>query len=206
MTPRVAVLLLGPPDCGKGTQADQLVSRFPLKHISSGEALRAIAKQQTELADRVRQQMLGGGLVSDQVVNDVVVQALATIGDGQSPVLDGYPRNPDQTVIILKALADLGYGKVITIYLDVPPEICRDRWLHRCHRTHAQGTLREDDAAGEEVFHQRMATFEEHTIPALKCLQQSTEEFRIDGSPAVEIVADAIANCLSKFLPACTRA
>ena len=90
--PQRNVILLGGPGSGKGTQADLLVARFGLPHISTGEMLRAAVAQGTDMGLAAQKSMEAGALVSDAVVIGVVRDRLAEADAQDGFLLDGFPR------------------------------------------------------------------------------------------------------------------
>ena len=70
------LVLLGPPGCGKGTQATRLMARFGIPQLSTGELLRGAVAAKTPIGSRAEPVMEGGGLVSDEVVVDLVADRI----------------------------------------------------------------------------------------------------------------------------------
>jgi adenylate kinase len=97
-------LFMGPPGCGKGTQATKLKARGFAEHLSTGDVLRAAIRSGFELGKKVQAFVDGGRLVPDEVMLDVL---MATILDfkGEVPlVLDGYPRTLSQGESLLEII------------------------------------------------------------------------------------------------------
>ncbi|NBO90936.1 MAG: adenylate kinase [Planctomycetia bacterium] len=86
------VILLGPPGCGKGTQAKLLSKRLGLEHIGTGDLLRSAIRQGTVVGMKARTAVESGQLVSDEVVNEIVAERFARIDRPQRFAMDGYPR------------------------------------------------------------------------------------------------------------------
>lgn len=98
------LILLGPPGCGKGTQAELLCERNNLVHIGTGDLLRTAMYQNTPVGARARPFVEAGHLVPDDLVNDLVAERFL---QGDAPprfVLDGYPRTLAQTQALEKVL------------------------------------------------------------------------------------------------------
>ena len=99
------IILLGAPGSGKGTIAARLVQRFGVRHVSSGDLLRAAVKQDdTPAARAAAASMRKGELVADAVVGSLVVERLRRFGPEDVVLLDGYPRNASQAVSLARAL------------------------------------------------------------------------------------------------------
>jgi len=120
--PQRNVILLGGPGSGKGTQAERLVARFGLPHISTGEMLRAAVAQGTEMGLAARKSMEAGALVPDAVVVGVVRDRLAEADAQDGFLLDGFPRTIAQAEGLDAMLAEVGRGVTQVILLDVPED------------------------------------------------------------------------------------
>ena len=120
--PQRNVILLGGPGSGKGTQAERLVARFGLPHISTGEMLRAAVAQGTDMGLAAQKSMEAGALVSDAVVIGVVRDRLAEADAQDGFLLDGFPRTIAQAEGLDAMLAEVGRGVTQVILLDVPED------------------------------------------------------------------------------------
>jgi adenylate kinase len=116
------VILLGGPGSGKGTQAERVVARFGLPHISTGEMLRAAVAQGTEMGRAAQKSMEAGALVPDEVVIGVVRDRLAEADAQDGFLLDGFPRTIAQAERLDGMLADAGRGVTHVVLLDVPED------------------------------------------------------------------------------------
>jgi adenylate kinase len=116
------VILLGGPGSGKGTQAERVVARFGLPHISTGEMLRAAVAQGTEMGLAAQKSMEAGALVPDEVVIGVVRDRLAAADTQDGFLLDGFPRTIAQAQRLDAMLAQVGRAVTHVILLDVPED------------------------------------------------------------------------------------
>jgi adenylate kinase len=98
------VIFLGPPGCGKGTQAAMLVSHFGYIKLSTGDLLRDVAKQDTAFAKEVKDIMAQGNLVSDDIVNRLIDDFYSKNTEIKGVILDGYPRNINQAKTLEETL------------------------------------------------------------------------------------------------------
>ena len=99
----VNVVLIGPPGCGKGTQAVRLAERYGIPHISTGEILRGAVRDGSELGRQVADILTKGSLVSDDLMTDLVRERLREPDIAPGFVLDGFPR----TVVQAEKLDDM---------------------------------------------------------------------------------------------------
>ena len=90
------LILLGPPGAGKGTQAKRLEDRYTLVTLSTGDMLRSAVKEGTEVGKKAQAVIDAGQLVSDDIVIDIVDEAIGKLGADQGFILDGVPRTTAQ--------------------------------------------------------------------------------------------------------------
>jgi adenylate kinase len=113
------MILLGPPGAGKGTQAERISERYNLKHISTGDIFRGMDKE-SELGQKVHGYMQRGELVPDDLVIQVVMDALKSAGDNW--MLDGFPRTLPQAEALDKALEEAGTPLDLVLHFEVDDE------------------------------------------------------------------------------------
>ena len=98
------IILFGPPGAGKGTQAKELIERFNIPQISTGDILRAAIANQTPLGLEAKKLMDAGSLVGDDIVNGLVEERLKEKDTENGFILDGYPRTVEQAKVLDKIL------------------------------------------------------------------------------------------------------
>lgn len=125
------VVLLGAPGSGKGTQAERIVARYGLPHISTGDMLRAAVATGTEMGREAKRFMDAGELVPDEVVIGVVRERLTEDDAREGFLLDGFPRTIDQAERLDALLAGAGRALTHVIRLDVPEEELVERLAGR---------------------------------------------------------------------------
>ena len=139
------VVLLGPPGCGKGTQAERLKTREGLLHLSTGDLLRAAVAAGTPLGLRAKPLMAAGKLVPDEIVIGLVRERIAGPESANGFLLDGFPRTIAQAdaldFMLADALGAKGIDVVIHYVLD-DEEIVR-RGLGRGRADDTEPVLRE---------------------------------------------------------------
>lgn len=150
------IVLLGPPNAGKGTQAATLQALLGVPSISTGDMLRREAESGTPLGQRVRGIMESGALVDDGTMADVVRERLRQADAASGFVLDGYPRTLDQAETLGCILASADRRLDAVLLVTVPEaELVR--------RALARG--RSDDR--EEVIRERLRVYREKTAPLI---------------------------------------
>jgi adenylate kinase len=113
------LILLGPPGCGKGTQAKLLSRRMGLEHIGTGDLLRAAIRAETPVGVRAKPFVEAGQLVPDEVVNDLVAERFAREDRPDRFVLDGYPRRRPQAEFLQNVLDGVSLPLTAVLLLEV---------------------------------------------------------------------------------------
>ena len=98
---------MGPPGAGKGTQASDLIKRYQIPHISTGDMFRAAIKAGTALGKKAKEYMDAGSLVPDEVTIGIVAERLAEPDCSKGFLLDGFPRTVAQADALDKILVEL---------------------------------------------------------------------------------------------------
>lgn len=113
------VVLFGPPGSGKGTQAQFIVEKYGIPQISTGDMLRSAVKANSPLGVVAKSIMESGGLVSDEIVLQLVQERISGIDCKNGFILDGFPRTIHQADCLIKLLADVGKRIDFVISLEV---------------------------------------------------------------------------------------
>ncbi|MDE2711316.1 MAG: adenylate kinase [Acidobacteria bacterium] len=154
-----AIILLGAPGSGKGTQAERLAESLGLPHISTGAILRQAVADGTELGRAARDIMAAGRLVSDEIVLGIVEERVSAPDCRRGFILDGYPRNRAQARALGEVLSRLGATEWIA-NIAVPAAELAARVRGR------RGTDgRQDDS--EDAFRRRLEVYESESLPLL---------------------------------------
>ncbi len=125
------LVLMGLPGAGKGTQADKIVGKYNIPHISTGDMFRAAIKEGTELGLQAKSFMDKGELVPDEVTIGIVRERLSKADCENGFLLDGFPRTVAQAEALDTMLADLGKKIDYVINIDVDQSILMERLTGR---------------------------------------------------------------------------
>jgi adenylate kinase len=213
------LILLGPPGCGKGTQAQLLSRRNGLEHIGTGDLLRAAIHQKTPMGQRAHPYVEAGQLVPDDLVNDLIAEHFSKPTRPPRFVMDGYPRTVAQALAFDAVLHQQGLNLTGVVLLRVPDEEIVRRLSGRwscpslgCKKTYhtesnpprvagvcdACGTRlvqREDDR--EETVRARLVVYHKNTVELIPHYRAQGLLREVNGTGAIEQVYADIMQALS---------
>ena len=183
-----AVIFIGPPGAGKGTQAKRLCESQNLTQLSTGDMLRAHVKQGTELGKQAKVLMDDGKLVPDDVIIGMVRTELGTHEQGKIRILfDGFPRTNGQAEALDQLLDDFNIPLWGVVLIEVDEEAIVQRLLKRAE---IQG--RSDD--NEETIRNRMKVYNQQTTPLLAYYNEKKCMRSVDGMGTIDEVTQRIEN------------
>ena len=213
------VVLLGPPGSGKGTQADAILARYNLPHISTGDMFRSAAAEGTPLGLKAKSFMDKGLLVPDDTTIGLVQERILKPDCEQGCLLDGFPRTIAQATALDLMLESLGRKIDCILYFDVDPQILVKRLSGRrictkcdasyhilfqpplqegiCDHCGAELYTRDDDK--EETAHHRLEVFEMNTAPLVDFYLDQGRITDIDAAPSPKEVTVSVFAALDKL-------
>ena len=212
------LLLMGPPGAGKGTQAAELVKKFDIPHISTGDMLRAAVKEGTELGKQAKAVMDAGGLVSDEIIIGIVKERLTKDDCKKGFILDGFQRTVEQADALSKILEELGIKLNRVLNIHVPAEDLIERAVGRrickkCGATYhvkfnptqkdgicdnCGGDLYQRGDDNAETMGNRLAAYEKSTRPLIEYYQKVGIYTEIDGRKPIDKVTEELISVLVK--------
>lgn len=210
---------MGLPGAGKGTQAEQIVEKYNIPHISTGDMFRAAMKNNTELGKKAKSFMDNGDLVPDEVTNGIVRERLAEDDAKNGFLLDGFPRTVEQAAELENILSDLGTELDAVINIEVDKDVLMKRltgrWICRtCGKTYHEiynppkvaekcdldgGELyqREDDK--KETVENRLNVNMKQTKPLLDFYSEKGKLHSINGEQDINDVFVDVEKILASF-------
>jgi adenylate kinase len=187
----VRLLLLGPPGSGKGTQADRLVEILGVRHISSGDLLRAEVEAGTPCGRAVSSAMESGELVPDDVVIEMLRQPILDASAAGGYLLDGFPRTLAQAESAAAMAREEGVLADAAVFLAAEPDLLVRRLLAR-----AEELGRADD--NETTIRHRIEVYNEKTEPLRKYYAERGILLEVDGLQTVDQVTADILDGLGR--------
>lgn len=214
------IMFIAPPAAGKGTQAELVVEKYHIPHISTGDILREIAKEDSEIGKYVQETMTSGGLVKDDITYQLIEDRLNKSDCKKGFIIDGFPRNIDQAYQYDKILDKLGYevGNVILINIDRKTLEKRITGRRICEKCNAIYNINDensspkqesicDECGGKlyqrtddnlESFNNRYETYLSKTEPIIKHYKDMGVLKEVDGNDTIENIFQSIDKIISK--------
>lgn len=210
---------MGLPGAGKGTQAEQIVEKYNIPHISTGDMFRAAMKNNTELGRKAKSFMDNGDLVPDEVTNGIVRERLSEDDAKDGFLLDGFPRTVEQAQELENILSDLGTELDAVINIDVEKDVLMKRltgrWICRtCGKTYHEiynppkvagkcdldgGELYQRDDDKKETVEKRLNVNMKQTKPLLDFYSEKGKLHNINGEQDIKDVFVDVEKILASF-------
>ena len=182
---KTRLLFLGPPGAGKGTQAARICEGNGMKHLSTGDLLRAEVSAGSELGREAEALMNQGELVSDGLVLAIVESQMKTVANG-GWLLDGFPRTVPQAEALDPLLSKLEQPIEAVVLLEIDDAVLIQRLLSRG---------RADDS--EKVIRNRLEVYRDKTSPLISYYRKKNLLITVPAEGNVEDISDRITQSLS---------
>ena len=183
----INIVLFGPPGSGKGTQAQNLIEKFNLKQISTGDLFRYNIKNGTELGQLAKSYIDKGELVPDQVTIDMLTDELKKPCDAQGFIFDGFPRTAKQTEALETIVKEILNDDIsICLSLVVDDEILVERLLKR-----GETSGRTDDS-NEEIIRTRIKEYYAKTAEVAELYKQQGKYVEVNGVGAIDEISEKL--------------
>jgi len=206
------IVLLGAPGSGKGTQAKLLMERYKLPQISTGDMLREAVAEATPLGKQAKAAMDAGQLVNDEVVLGIIKQRVMRPDARNGFILDGFPRNLQQSEALDLLLMSLGRPLQLALLVAVDVDALIQRLVGRrtcltCGQMYnvfyapphiegrcdeCGGRLRHRGDDNEETIGNRLRVYETHTIPVIDYYQEQDKLHTIQGVGEINDIFKAV--------------
>jgi adenylate kinase len=207
-----ALIFLGAPGAGKGTQAREVAKEFHIPQISTGDILRDSVKKGTPLGLAAKVKMEAGQLVPDEVVCGIVEERISEPDCRQGFILDGFPRTLPQAEFVDRMLEAKGRGSPRVINIQVDQDVLMKRLTGRrtcavcgeiynvyfgppkregvCDKDGGKLLQRADD--NEDTIRQRLVAYENQTRPLIDYYRRKNLLHDVDGNRDPESIAQEL--------------
>lgn len=188
------LILFGPPGSGKGTQAENLIAKYGILHISTGDLFRYEIGNNTPLGLKAKEYMAKGELVPDSVTIGMLENKVQANPDAKGIIFDGFPRTIAQAEALDAFLAGMSTSVTALVALDVPDEELVSRLLNR-----GKTSGRPDDS-DESVIRTRIDVYKKETAPVFDYYQQQGKSKLIPGVGSVEEIFHRLTEAIDAAL------
>ncbi len=179
------VVIFGPPGAGKGTQAQNIVKKFNLHQVSTGDLLRIEIKNKSEIGKEIEEIISKGGFATDDIVNKLIKNIIFDPQKKDKLIFDGYPRSLSQAKN-LDLLLDSSNQKIDFIFF---LNVNKDTIVGRIEKRKILEKRSDDDL---KTTLKRYDTYMETTRPVLDFYSSRNYFYEIDGSEKIEVISSKI--------------
>ena len=174
------LVLFGPPGAGKGTQAEKLIEKYGLLHISTGDVIRAEVKAGTPLGVQAKEIIEKGNLLPDETVINIIADYISRNKDVAGTIFDGFPRTLAQSEAMDSMLKAVGSEVTGVISLEVEDQILVDRILNR-----GKDSGRADDL-DESIIRNRIEVYKSQTSVVKEYYAKQNKVAQINGVGTID--------------------
>lgn len=187
------LVLIGPPGAGKGTQSQHIVKRYGLLHLAPGDMLRWQIQHKTALGKQVETQVNQGKLVPDQLITELIADAMAKHKYPYGLLFDGMPRTVKQAELLDDYLATKDLDIDLVLALETSKATVQQRIRER-----SRVLKRADDQDSVRVS-MRLRVYNQQTAPVLSYYARQGKLVSISGEGTVEAVSLRIRDAIESY-------
>ena len=184
------LILFGPPGSGKGTQAANLINKYGLLHIYTGDLFRHEIGNNTPLGIKAKEFMSKGELVPDEVTIGMLKNKVEANPDAIGIIFDGFPRTLAQAEALDIYLASKNTEITALVAMEVPEEELIERILHR-----AKTSGRTDDG-DTEIIKNRICVYKEETAPIFDYYALQNKSILINGTGTIDEIFQSLSGAI----------
>ena len=187
------IVLFGPPGAGKGTQAEKLITKYHLAHLSTGDIFRANIKGETELGLLAKSYMDGGNLVPDEVTIKMLEAEVSKNPEATGFIFDGFPRTTPQAEALATFLKGKGTEITMMLALEVAEEELIKRLLSR-----GKESGRADDQ-DENIIANRIKVYNEQTAVVADFYNTQNKFHNINGVGSIDEIFNRLCATIDEY-------
>ncbi len=187
------IILFGAPGTGKGTQSENIINKYQLIHLSTGDIMREEIKKESQIGMMAKSFIDKGLLVPDSVIFKNLYYRATSHKNPKGFIFDGFPRTINQADVLDKVLNKKECPVAMVLFLDVTEKESFNRIMYRSQRSG-----RADDT--EEIIWKRIAVYHEQTKPLLNYYQKQNKLITINGMGTIEEVFELISKEIDKYI------
>ena len=184
------VVIFGPPGAGKGTQSQNIVKKFNLFQVSTGDLLRTEIKNKSEIGKEIEEIISKGDFATDDIVNKLIANIIFDPKKKNKLIFDGYPRSLNQAKNLDLLLGSTNQKIDFIFFLNVNKDII----IKRIERRKILEKRPDDDL---NTILKRYDTYMEQTKPVLDFYSKNTNFYEIDGGEEISIISSKIEQILT---------
>lgn len=214
------IMFIAPPAAGKGTQSELIAHKYNIPHISTGDILREISKEDTEIGNYIYETLASGNLVKDEIIYKLIENRISKDDCKEGFIIDGFPRTYEQALkydeILKKVNLELGYVFVLDISeKDLEKRITGRRICQECNAVYnineenkspklesicdiCGGKLYQRKDDNIDSFQIRYRTYLKKTASIIEHYEKRGVIYHLDGNKEIEEIANEINNIISK--------
>ena len=185
------LILLGPPGCGKGTQAVNLVKKYDYYQLSTGDMLREAVANETQTGKIVKDVLASGKLVDDELIIKIMEEKLIATKSKPGRIFDGFPRTLIQANELEGLLKRYKMKLDLVIELVVDQHSLLERILKRAKESEEK---RDDD--NSVIVKKRLEVYNKETKPIVDFYSSKYNLNKIDGMQSIQEVSNTIENLI----------
>ena len=208
------IMFIAPPAAGKGTQAEIIESKYNIPHISTGDILRDIAEEDSELGEYVSEVLSSGELVKDEITDKLIENRLKKDDCKNGFIIDGFPRNIEQAIRYDQIMKRLGYDIGVVLLINIERKTLEKRVIGRrvCEDCDAIFNINSEESAPQvesmcdicggrlyqrnddnlEAFENRYSLYSEKVTPIIEHYKELGVLYEIDGNKPKDDVTKQI--------------
>ena len=184
------VIIFGPPGAGKGTQANNLVKKYNLYQISTGDLLRSEVSNKTDIGRNIENIISKGDFATDEIVNELIQKVVSNPQKKNKLIFDGYPRSLSQAKNLDILLNSSNQKIDFIFFLNVKKETI----IKRIEKRKILEKRADDNL---KTILKRYDTYMETTKPVLDFYSKNPNFYEIDGSLKIDEISSKIEQILS---------